>query len=171
MTRTVSAYIGLGSNLGDRRAAIESALAALAARENIDLVRVSAIVETAPHLPPGEPGHPAASVGPYLNAVVHVRTTMTPRDLLDACLAIEASLGRRRTRESRWEARPIDLDVLLHGESVIDEPGLRIPHPRMHERAFVLGPLAEIAAEVVHPGLGRSIEWLRDRRRGEAAGG
>jgi 2-amino-4-hydroxy-6-hydroxymethyldihydropteridine diphosphokinase len=105
----------------------------------------------------------------YLNAAAILRCRLEPRALLDEMLAIEASHGRDRRREERWGPRRLDLDLLLYEDLVLDEPGLTVPHPRLHERSFALGPLAQIAAQTVHPVLGLTIEQLRDRLSG--AGG
>jgi len=151
---TEIAYIALGANLGDRRAAIESALAALDDHAAIEVTAVSPIIETEPVGPPQ---------GRYLNAAARLRTTLAPRALLAVMLDIEAAHGRRRGDEVRWGPRRLDLDLLLYGDRIIDEPGLRVPHPRLAERSFVLEPLAAIADDVIHPGLGVTIEWLRRR--------
>lgn len=152
MSGPVTAYVALGSNLGDRLASIHAAVDALRQAEGVEVVAVSPLIETAPvGGPPGQ--------GPYLNAACALRTTLGPRDLLSLLLRIEA--GQGRTRRQRWEARPIDLDLLLHGDLVIDEPGLHIPHPRMHERPFVLDPLSMIAPHAMHPVLRRRIAEIR----------
>lgn len=150
-----TAYIALGSNLGDRRAIIESALARLREHPAIDVCAVSSIIETDPFGAPGQ--------NKYLNAAAELRTNLSPRELLNTCLAIEAAHGRTRTAEQRWGPRLLDIDILLYSDRVIDEPGLHIPHPRMAERRFVLEPLAEIAPRVMHPVLAGTIECLRDR--------
>ena len=162
MSAPTTAYIAAGSNLGDRSAAITSAISALDRRESMTIRAVSPIIETAPM------GRPAQ--GPYLNAVIALETSLDPRELLRACHQIEASHGRDRAAEQRWGPRPLDLDVLLYGDRIIDEPDLIVPHPRMHERSFVLEPLAEIAPMVVHPVLGRSMADLRDEFRARAVG-
>ncbi len=125
------AAIGLGSNLGDRRARLAAAVRRLEAAGVV--AAVSSLYETAPI------GGPAQ--GPFLNAVVVVETALAPRALLDLCLAAEREAGRRRL--VRWGPRSLDLDLLLYGRTVVDEPGLRVPHPRLAERRFVLEPLAE----------------------------
>ena len=140
-----AAYVALGSNLGDRHAHLEAALAALAALPCTRLDAVSALYETAPVGPPGQQD--------YLNAVARLLTTLPPLDLLDALLAIEKSRGR--IRAERWGPRTLDLDLLLHGDTTLHHPRLTLPHPRLHERAFVLAPLADLAPDLVVAG--RSI--------------
>ncbi len=134
----------MGSNLGDRHAHIQSGLDAIGAIESTTIVRCSSIIETDP-VGPGEQGR-------YLNGVVLVRTGLEPRVLLGSLLAIESALGRDRGREQRWGARTLDLDVLIFGDRVIDEPGMTIPHPRLHQRLFVLGPLCELSPSLMIPG-------------------
>jgi 2-amino-4-hydroxy-6-hydroxymethyldihydropteridine diphosphokinase len=133
------AFVGLGANLGDREAAI------LRAAELLDPVRLSSIRETAPWGYADQP--------PYLNAVAEVETGLEPRPFLDRLLEIERGLGRLRLGP-RWGPRTIDLDLLLHGDAVVDEPGLTVPHPRLHERLFVLEPLAELDPSLEIPGKG-----------------
>lgn len=136
----VRAAIALGSNLGDRQMHLDGAVAAL---ERVGrVVAVSAYVETDPV------GGPEGQ-GPYLNAVAVVDTDLVPRELLDACLAIEAENGR--IRRERWGPRTLDLDILLYGDQTVDEPGLVIPHPEMSRRGFVLGPLAEVWPDARYP--------------------
>jgi 2-amino-4-hydroxy-6-hydroxymethyldihydropteridine diphosphokinase len=144
---TVTAYLALGSNLGDRRAYLERALDALRHHEGITVGRVSSLYETRPV------GGPAGQ-GPYLNAAAEVRTDLPPEALLQTLLQIEAGLGR--VREERDGPRTIDLDLLLYGNLVSTQGHLTIPHPRLHERLFVLLPLAEIAPGVEHPVLKRT---------------
>jgi 2-amino-4-hydroxy-6-hydroxymethyldihydropteridine diphosphokinase len=139
------AYVGLGANLGDRDSSLRRALELLAADPALELVAVSAFRETDPVGVLEQPR--------FLNAVAAVETALPPRGLLDRLLAIEAELGRSRTGE-RFGPRTIDLDLLLHGEAVVDEPGLAVPHPRLHERRFALEPLAELDPHLVVPGRG-----------------
>ena len=149
------AWIALGSNLGDRRAVIEGAVEDLGSADGVGVLSVSTLVETDAVGPPGQPR--------YLNGAAAVSTTLEPRRLLDVMLAIEASRGRDRGSGNRWEPRTLDLDLLLYDDLVIKEPGLVVPHPRMHRRAFVLGPMVEIAPSVWHPELERSIQSLWER--------
>jgi len=141
-----AAYVALGANLDDPAAQIDAALAALAALPDTRLVARSRLYRTPAWGPVVQPD--------YLNAVAELATDLAPRALLDALLAIERALGRDR-RGERYGPRRIDLDLLVHGDARIDEPGLALPHPRLAERAFVLVPLAEIAPALEVPGLGR----------------
>jgi len=150
------AYIGVGGNLGDRVAYLEGACAALEASEQIELLARSRTYETAPVGPPGQ--------GPYLNAVVCLETSLEPRALLERLQTIETAAGRVRGHV-RNAPRTIDLDILLYGDWKLDEEGLSVPHPRMHERGFVLEPLAEVAPQLLHPVLGETIAALAERVR------
>ena len=152
MSDTVHAAIGIGSNIGDRRGTIESAVQQLDAAPGVTVTAVSTIIETAPV--------GSADQGPFLNAAVLVTTTLTPRGVLETCLRIEATHGRRRAAGTRWGPRTLDLDLLLFGPAIIDEPGLVVPHPRLHERGFALLPLAEIAPDWIHPERGVRIQCL-----------
>ena len=129
-----TAYLGLGSNLGDRLGNLRRAIALLGARSGIRVVRTSSVYETDPVGGPPQ--------GDFLNAVVKVETSLPARAVLEACMAVEAEMGR--VRAERWGPRPIDIDLLLFGDERIDEPDLTVPHPRMHERAFVMVPLVEV---------------------------
>jgi 2-amino-4-hydroxy-6-hydroxymethyldihydropteridine diphosphokinase len=146
-----TAFLALGANLGDRRKNIRAALDALAATEGITITRVSSLTEyPAVGGPPDSP--------PYLNAAVEIQTTLGSHALLHRTLEIEKSLGR--VRREKWESRVIDIDLLLFGDQIISSQELVIPHPLMHERRFVLQPLAEIAPDAVHPALQMTIAGL-----------
>ncbi|MCB9848455.1 MAG: 2-amino-4-hydroxy-6-hydroxymethyldihydropteridine diphosphokinase [Phycisphaeraceae bacterium] len=148
-------HLALGSNIGDRTAAINAAIAAIDAIDGVQVVGVSPIIETEAVVPAGDPPQRA-----YRNAAIAVETTLEPRALLERLQHIEQALGRDRAGSARWAPRTIDIDILLDGGAVINEPGLTIPHPRMHERRFVLEPLAAIAPDAVHPVLRRTIREL-----------
>ncbi len=158
--RSSRALIALGSNLGDRRAFLEQAIEALAQTPGLVVRAVSSFHETRPE------GGPK-SQGDYLNAAAILETMLSPAGLLRVMLDVESRLGR--TRELRFGPRTIDLDLVLFGDRILDEPGLIVPHPRFRERRFVLGPLAEIAPEDVDPASGRTVaELLRELDRAEA---
>ncbi len=142
------AYLSLGSNVGDRAANLREALAHL--EEAGRLLRVSAFYETQPVEVPDQPW--------FLNCVAAIETEKTPREILQLALHIEAAMGRLRMRDKG--PRKIDIDILLFGDWVVDEPGLKIPHPSMHRRRFVLEPLAEIAPEARHPALDKTAPEL-----------
>ncbi len=150
------AFFGLGSNLGDRPAMLREAVRLLTAgiprsQEIKPSCMLSSIYETSPV---GTEGiHP-----PYLNAVIGIDTQETPESLLETALAVEERLGR--IRKVRWEPRTIDIDLLLYGAAIIDKPGLTVPHPRLHERRFVLEPLSEVAGNLIHPLLEKTIREL-----------
>lgn len=145
----VTSYIGIGANLGDARRALDEATVEIDALPGCRVERRSPVYRTAP----------IESSGPdYFNAVVQVSTTLAPRALLDGLLAIERRHGR--LRPYRNAPRTLDLDLLLHGETVVDEPGLAVPHPRMHLRAFVLRPLADLAPGLHVPGQGSVVDLL-----------
>ena len=139
-------YIGLGSNLGDRSATIQAALDRLDADPEIEVLGVSSLRETDPV---GFEDQPR-----FLNGAAALRTELGPRELLDRMLEVERGLGRVR-EGTRYGPRTIDLDLLLYGDAVVDEPGLQIPHPRLPERAFALEPLMELNPELEVPGQGR----------------
>jgi 2-amino-4-hydroxy-6-hydroxymethyldihydropteridine diphosphokinase len=145
----ILAFLALGSNLGDRLGNLQQAVNLLAAREMVEVLRSSRVYETEPVGPP-QPD--------YLNAVIEIETTLLPRALLEVCLGVERDMGRER--KERWGPRVIDIDVLTYGQEEIREPGLEIPHPRMHERAFVLAPLLELTADPSLPD-GSAVGSLR----------
>ena len=148
------AYVGLGSNLGDREGTIRGALDELAAEPGVHVVAVSALIDTEPVGPVEQPR--------FLNGVVELETTLSARDLLALLLDVERRFGRRREGVPRQGPRTLDLDLLVYGEAEIAEPGLDVPHPRLHERRFVLEPLAEVAPGLEVPGKGR-VESLLAR--------
>ena len=145
-------YVGLGSNLADPRAQVERASRALAGLPKTRLVQRSRLYRSAPW---GRADQPE-----FVNAVVALQTELTPRELLEALLKIERAAGRARDA-TRWGPRVLDLDILVFGDRMIDEPGLHVPHPHLHERAFVLLPLAEIAPDLIVPGHGRVDDLAR----------
>ena len=147
MTR---AYIGLGANLGPREITLLQAVDLLAETEGVEVRAVSQLRETDPVGVVDQP--------PFLNGAVAVDTSLAPRELLDRLLGIEQALGR--VRDARWGPRVVDLDLLVYGELQVDEPGLRVPHPRLPERLFALEPLAELDPELDVPGLGGVEEAL-----------
>ncbi len=161
-TGVVTAAIGLGANLGDRARNIAEALRLLGETPGVERVVPGPVIETAAVAWPGGKGKDNEDAGgPYLNSAALVETTLPPRALLEAMHAIERRLGRDRSSETRrWGPRTIDLDLLLYGDRVIEEEGLHVPHPRMHERRFVLEPLCAIAPGIVVPTLGRSVAAL-----------
>jgi 2-amino-4-hydroxy-6-hydroxymethyldihydropteridine diphosphokinase len=145
------AYVGIGANLGDRRATLERAVELLDQQRDVDVVAVSSLRETEPWGPVPQP--------PFLNGAVAVETILSARALLGVLLDVERALGRIREGE-RWGPRTIDLDLLLFGDEVVDEPGLRVPHPRLPERAFALEPLAELDPELELPDHRRVVDLL-----------
>jgi 2-amino-4-hydroxy-6-hydroxymethyldihydropteridine diphosphokinase len=144
------AFIGLGSNLGEPETAVRQAIAALAKLPLVRLVAASSLYRSAPL------GH--TEQPDFVNAVAQVSTELSPQSLLAALLAIEERHGRKRS--FRNAARTLDLDLLLYDTATLADPGLQIPHPRMHQRAFVLAPLLEIAPGCAIPGRGPAADWL-----------
>lgn len=145
------AYIALGSNLGDKEKNLRRALLLLT-QQGVEVVRVSSFLSTEPYGVTDQPQ--------FLNAVACVRTSLAPLALLDVLLATELAMGRVRLRH--WGERNIDLDLLLYEDVVLDTPRLRLPHPDMQNRDFVLLPLAEIAPELKHPTLQKTIYELKE---------
>ena len=147
MTR---AYVGLGANLGPREVTLLRAADLLAAADGVEVVAVAQLRETEPVGLLEQP--------PFLNGAVAIDTSLPPRALLDLLLEIERSLGR--VRGERWGPRTIDLDLLAYGDERVEEEGLHVPHPRLHERRFALEPLAELDPELKIPGLGTVSELI-----------
>lgn len=145
--------IGFGGNLGDRAARIDEMLRRLRAVAGVRVVACSSLYETAPVGGPEQ--------GAFLNGALTAECDLTPEALRAALHGVEHALGRERT--VRWGPRTMDLDILLFGERVVDTPALRIPHPRMRERAFVLVPAAEVAGEMVDPETGETVARLLER--------
>lgn len=149
------AAVALGSNLGDREHTLCSAVDAMQALSGTRVLRVSTFIETEP-VGPGEQG-------PYLNGACLLETSLGADALLRALLEIERQHGRERAQEERWGPRTLDLDLLLFGEEQIQRPGLHVPHPRLHERDFVLIPLAEIAPELLVPCRRQTVQQMLER--------
>jgi len=140
------AYVALGANLGDRERTIRAALAVLDATPRVEVAGVSTLIETDPV---GYLDQPR-----FLNGAAALETTLPPRELLDLLLTVERRFGRAREGVPAQGPRTLDLDLLLYGTARIEEPGLRIPHPRLHERRFVLEPLSELDPSLEVPGKG-----------------
>jgi 2-amino-4-hydroxy-6-hydroxymethyldihydropteridine diphosphokinase len=151
---TIISYIALGSNLGDRLEHLRHGARLLEVHQGLRITGKSRIFET-------EPVGGPDNQGAYLNAVVRLESQFTARHLLDVLL--ETELQRGRVRSERWGPRTLDLDLLIHGLEMIDEPGLIVPHPRLHERAFVLEPLGDLVAELEVPGLDLTVKSLQAR--------
>jgi 2-amino-4-hydroxy-6-hydroxymethyldihydropteridine diphosphokinase len=147
------AYIGLGSNIGNKSENILHALNLLNQNHDIKIIKISSFYETEPI------GYEDQDW--FINAVAELETYISPKRLLGILLGIEQEMGRKR--EIKWGPRIIDLDLLLYDKLCLNEPDLIIPHPRMHERAFVLVPLAEIAENAIHPIFNKSIKEILDR--------
>ena len=145
------AYIGLGSNLGEREATLREALTRLGELDGVVVVAVSSFRETDPV---GNVDQPR-----FVNGAAEIETNLGPRELLDRLLEVERSLGRDRSSEERWGPRTVDLDLLLYGDETVGEAGLEIPHPRLAERAFVVEPLLELDPDLRLPD-GRALRDL-----------
>ena len=148
------AYVALGSNLGDRFAYVRSGLSALGETAGVRVEQTSQMRQTSPVGGPSEQGD-------FLNAVASVLTSLDAVELLDVLQAIEDRFGRQR--RERWGPRTLDLDLLLYDDAVIETERLIVPHPRMHERRFVLEPLCDVAPEAIHPVLGLTARELLER--------
>ena len=142
----VTAFVGLGANLGDAAATVRAALQALDVLPQTRLQAASRLYRT--------PAWGMEAQPDFINAVARVSTTLEPVALLEELLALERRHGRARDREQRWGPRTLDLDLLLYGEQALDVPGLQLPHPHLHQRAFVLVPLLELDPQLVIPGVG-----------------
>lgn len=152
-----TAYLGLGSNLGNRLAFLRGGRDTLINQPEIKLIQTSGVYET--EAVGGPPDNPC-----FLNAVLQVQTSLDPHQLLEACLAVEDEFGR--SRPVRWAPRTLDIDILFYADQVVCEEHLIIPHPRLQERAFVLAPLLEIAPNLKHPQLDQTITELAAGRAG-----
>lgn len=152
-SRKIISYLGVGSNLGDPAPKCVEAIGRLSRSEGIKVLRRSSLYKTEPVGLEDQPW--------YVNCAVEIRTGLRPRPLLDILKKIEREMGR--TESVKWGPRVIDLDILLYGQEIVAEEGLKIPHPEMHKRRFVLQPLFEIAPYEIHPVYGISIKGLLDR--------
>ncbi len=154
------AFIGVGSNLGDRKANIAEALTRVAGLPSSRIVRASSLYESEPH---------GDAKTWFVNAVVELETDLAAADLLKRMKAVETQMGRKRVRGKKWGSRIIDLDILFFNTEVISTRTLKVPHPQIHKRRFVLLPLAEVAPQLVHPELGQTVSRLlattEDRKR------
>lgn len=151
------AYVAVGANLGDREATFASVIRAVEAESELLLLAASPVFETDP-VGPGRQE-------PYLNAALRLRSWLAPSELLATLQRIERALGRERRHETeRWGPRTIDLDIVFYGERCIETPDLVVPHPRAHERAFVMRPLAELDPDWVHPRIGMTMATLARSR-------
>lgn len=147
-------YLCLGSNKGDRVGYVQQATSLLGEAEGIKIIRTSSLYETQPWL--------GKDTTWYINAVLEVKTSLSPHDLLSECLRIEQQLGRNRLEEGRFGDRTIDIDILFYGKDVIDEENLKIPHKCLHERAFTLVPMLELNPDFIHPEFGKNISELHE---------
>ena len=148
------AYLCLGSNSGNRLQFIEQAISLINLAENIKIIRSTALYETEPW--------GVKNQNWFLNIIVEIKTDLSPQDLLLKCMSIEKTLGRNRDKEQRWGERIIDIDIILYNKDVVNTDMLTIPHPRMHQRAFVFVPLLELIPDFIHPVLNKTISDLYD---------
>jgi len=144
-------FIGVGSNLGDRRSNVREARRRIAELPKTRVVKESSLYESEPH------GNAKTWFG---NSVLEVETELPPLDLLKRLLQIETDMGRKRVKGKRWGSRVIDLDILFYDNEIVDKRNLKIPHPRLSQRRFVLVPLSELAPQLIHPGLNASVSEL-----------
>ena len=144
-------FIGIGSNLGDRQANCREARAKLGELQNTRVVAASSYYESEPH---------GDAKTWFVNSVVEIETDFAPADLLKHTKKIEDTMGRKRVKGKRWGSRVIDLDILLFNNEVVNKRNLKIPHPRLAERKFVLAPLAELAPQLIHPALNTSVSEM-----------
>jgi 2-amino-4-hydroxy-6-hydroxymethyldihydropteridine diphosphokinase len=152
MTASVVAFVGLGGNLGEVAATLRAATTALAHLPGTRLLHASRLYRT--------PAWGLEQQPDFINGVVALETSLGSRGLLDALLRIEREFGRERGGGPRWGPRTLDLDLLLHGDAIVEQAGLRLPHPHLHERAFALVPLLEIAPDILIPGQGPARDAL-----------
>jgi 2-amino-4-hydroxy-6-hydroxymethyldihydropteridine diphosphokinase len=145
------AFIGIGSNLGDRKANYLDALARIQKLPHTRIVKQSSLYESEPH---------GDATTWFVNAVIEIETAAAADQLLKQLLAIEKTMGRKRVKGKRWGARIIDLDILFFNQAVIEKRNLKLPHPRVQNRRFVLLPLSELAPQLVHPQLGQSVSEM-----------
>jgi len=147
-------YLGLGSNKGDRVGYVQQATSLLGGVEGISIIRTSSLYETQPWL--------EAEATWYVNAVIEIKTSLSPIYLLEECLRIEKQLGRNRSEEGKYGERTADIDILFYGKELVTESDLQIPHKYMHQRAFTLVPMLELNPNFVHPDLGKTMEELHE---------
>ncbi len=148
------AYLCLGSNIGDKVGYVQQAVKMLTATGMVTVVRSSALYETEPW------GN--KDLDWFVNAVIEVKTKLSPRELLDLCKNTEIQMGRKIVESDKYEARIIDIDILFYGDLIVDEPDLKIPHEHLHERAFALVPLLELIPDYEHPKYKKSLLQLHE---------
>lgn len=148
------AYLGLGSNKGDRVGFIQQATSLLGATNDIKIIRTSSLYETQPWL--------EKETAWFVNAVIEIKTALSPQELLAECLRIEEQLGRNRELEGRFGDRTIDIDILFYDKEIINEENLQIPHKYFHQRAFILVPMLELNPDFIHPELNKNITELHE---------
>lgn len=147
-------YLCLGSNIGDRVGYVQQATSLLSAVDGISIIRTSSFYETQPWL--------EVDTTWYVNAVIEIKTSLSPQELLTECLRIEKQLGRNREKEGLQGDRTLDIDILFYGKDIIKEDNLHIPHKHLHRRAFTLVPMLELNPDFIHPELGKTISELHD---------